>query len=73
MYVILLNGPRNGKCFNADKCTVLHVRYNNNQAEYVMNDVKLECVSEEKDLGVNKAKFHYAVWSQTGPRLAQTC
>jgi len=38
-----------------------------------MNDVKLECVSEEKDLGVNKANFHYAVWSQTGPRLAQTC
>jgi len=26
--------------------------YNNIQAEYVMNDVKLECVSEEKDLGV---------------------
>jgi len=26
--------------------------YNNIQAKYVMNDVKLECVSEEKDLGV---------------------
>jgi len=28
--------------------------YNNVQAEYVMNDVdvKLECVSDEKDLGV---------------------
>jgi len=28
------------------------VGYNNIQAEYVMNDVKLEYVSEEKDLGV---------------------
>jgi len=26
--------------------------YNNVQAEYVMNDGKLECVSNEKDLGV---------------------
>jgi len=21
----------------------------------------------------HKAKFHYAIWSQTGPQLAQTC
>jgi len=34
--------------FNANKCTVIHVGYNNKQAEYDMNDVKLECVSEEK-------------------------
>jgi len=26
--------------------------YNNIQSEYVMNGVKQECVSEEKDLGV---------------------
>ena len=26
--------------------------YNNKLVEYRMNDVKLECVSEEKDLGV---------------------
>ena len=26
--------------------------YNNKLAEYRMNDVKLECVSEENDLGV---------------------
>jgi len=38
--------------FNADKCKVMHVGYNNKQAEYDMNDVKLESVSDEKDLGV---------------------
>jgi len=38
--------------FNADKCRVIHMGYNNKLAEYHMNDVKLECVSEEKDLGV---------------------
>jgi len=37
---------------NADKCKTMHARYNNKQAEYDMNDVKLECVLEEKDLGV---------------------
>ena len=26
--------------------------YNNEQAEYVMNNVKLECVMDEKNLGV---------------------
>jgi len=30
----------------------MHIGYNSVQAEYVMNDVKLECVSHEKDLGV---------------------
>jgi len=30
----------------------MHMGYNNIQAEYAMNDVKLECISEEKDLGV---------------------
>ena len=37
---------------NADKCKVMHVGYDNKKAEYDMNDVKLECVSYEKDLGV---------------------
>jgi len=38
--------------FNIDKCKVMHLGYNNIQAEYAVNDVKLECVSEEKDSGV---------------------
>ena len=40
--------------FNADKCRVMHMHmgYNNKLADYHINDVKLECVSEEKDLGV---------------------
>ena len=38
--------------FNADKCKVMQVGFNNKQAKYDMNDVQLECVSEEKDLGV---------------------
>jgi len=38
--------------FNADKSKVMHTGYNNKLAEYDMNDIKLECVSEEKDMGV---------------------
>jgi len=38
--------------FNIEKCMVMHIGNNNVQAEYVMNDVKLECVSDEKDLAV---------------------
>ena len=45
--------------FNADKCKVMHVGYNNNNnnnnnkhANYDVNDVQLECVLEEKDLDV---------------------
>ena len=37
---------------NADKCKVMHMGFNNKQAKYDMNDVQLECVSQEKDLGV---------------------
>ena len=37
--------------FNADKCKVMHMGFNNKQAKYDMNDGQLECVSEEKDLG----------------------
>ena len=38
--------------FNVEKCKVMHMGYNNEHAEYVMNNVKLECVTDEKDLGV---------------------
>ena len=38
--------------FSADQCKVMHMGYNNRLAEYHMNDVKLECVSHENDLGV---------------------
>ena len=38
--------------FNADRSKVMHMGFNNKQAKYDMNDVQLECVSEEKDLGV---------------------
>jgi len=38
--------------FNADRCKVMHMGFNNKQAKYDMNDVQLECVSEEKDFGV---------------------
>jgi len=38
--------------FNADKCKVMHVAFNNKQAKYDMNNIQLECVSEENDLGV---------------------
>jgi len=43
--------------FNADKCKVMHVGYNNNNnnnkhANHDVNDVQLECVLEEKDLDV---------------------
>jgi len=40
--------------FNVEKCKVMHIRYNNVQAEYIMNDVKLQCVSDEKDWGQSK-------------------
>ena len=35
-----------------DKCKVMHMRYNNSQAEYVTDGSKLETVNKEKDLGV---------------------
>jgi len=38
--------------FNDKKCKVMHMGYNNVQVEYVMYDVKLDCVSDEKYLGV---------------------
>jgi len=37
--------------FNVEKCKVMHIGCNSVQAEYVINTVKLECVSDEKDLG----------------------
>jgi len=38
--------------FNADKCKVMHMGFNNKQAKYDINGIQLECVLEEKDLGV---------------------
>jgi len=38
--------------FNVEKCKVMHIGYNNMKAEYFMDGVKLEHVTEEKDLGV---------------------
>ena len=43
--------------FNADKCQVMHVRYNNKKA-------KLECVSDEKRLGC-----HYKRGSKVGEAM----
>jgi len=37
--------------FNVEKCKVMHIGYNSVQTGYVMNDVKLECVSDEKTCG----------------------
>jgi len=38
--------------FNMDRCKVMHMGYNNLQAEYVTDGSKLESADEEKDLGV---------------------
>jgi len=38
--------------FNIEKCKVMHLGYNNPKADYVMDGSVLQCVSEEKDLGV---------------------
>jgi len=38
--------------FNIEKCKVMHLGYNNLKADYVMDGSVLQCVSEEKDLGV---------------------
>ena len=35
--------------FNGDKYKVMHMKFNNKPGKYDMNDVQLECVSEEKD------------------------
>jgi ribonuclease P/MRP protein subunit RPP40 len=38
--------------FNADKCKVMHVGNSNKRFEYRMNNVTIEAVNEERDLGV---------------------
>ena len=38
--------------FNIDKCKVLHLGYNNCHADYFMDTVQLQKVSEERDLGI---------------------
>ena len=30
----------------------MHIGFNNKQAKYDINDIQLECVSDEKDLGI---------------------
>jgi len=48
---LALSSEEPGKCFLMHtNCKVTHMGYNNKQAKYVINDVKLECVSEEKEL-----------------------
>jgi len=37
--------------FNVEKCKVMHFGYNNRKADYFMDGVNLEHVTEEKDLG----------------------
>src|SRR5664279_68235 len=38
--------------FNIEKCKIMHIGYNNKHAEYKMDDISLEEVSDERDLGV---------------------
>jgi len=38
--------------FNVEKCKMMNFRYNNRKADYLMDGVKLEHVTKEKDLGV---------------------
>jgi len=38
--------------FSVEKCKVAHFGYNNRKADYCMDGVNLEYVTEEKDLGV---------------------
>ena len=37
---------------NADRWKVIHIGFNNKQAKYDINEVQLECVTVEKDLGI---------------------
>ena len=37
---------------NADKCHILHFGSKNNLYQYHVNGIALECVDDEKDLGV---------------------
>jgi len=37
--------------FNVEKCEVMHIGYDNVQADYAMNDVKLVCVQGRRQEG----------------------
>jgi len=37
--------------FNLDKCEVMHIGYNNLRADYSMDDINLQGVADERDLG----------------------
>jgi len=38
--------------FNIDKCKVMHIGRRNLQSKYFMNNMELEKIQEEKDLGI---------------------
>jgi len=38
--------------FNVDKCKVKNIGHNTMKSEYVVDGVKLELVTEDKDLGI---------------------
>ena len=38
--------------FNVGKCKVLHIGHSNHGFDYSMNGVNLDCVDDERDLGV---------------------
>jgi len=38
--------------FNVDKCKVMHVGRKYLNSTYYMNDIALESINEEKDLGI---------------------
>ena len=42
--------------FNDKKCKILHLGRENHGYDYYMNDVKLEKVNHEKDIGVSVTK-----------------
>ena len=38
--------------FNADKCKVMHLGYNNTEADYKIYDKNLDVIKKERDLGI---------------------
>ncbi len=45
-------GPWLQMKFNVEKCRIMHISVNNNNIEYLMNEVELSVTNTEKDLGV---------------------
>ena len=42
--------------FNLDKCKIMHVSFNNPNADYFVDNVQLQRVNEERDFGVIMSK-----------------